>query len=108
MIAIIGTIVGILVGLIAVGTFVYKVFSKLNVLTEGVMGKPEVKDRSGAVIEAGMPSLQARVQNIETRMDESTTESRLIHLEAWRDAHTKQSDELMTKVINHIIKDEQP
>lgn len=96
-IAIIGTIVGIIVGLIAIGTFVFKVFSKLNVLTEGVMGKKAVTDFAGEVVEPAIPSLQARVSKIEQLVISTHDHNERLTVleEAWKthlDRHDRQQD----------------
>lgn len=117
-IALIGTIVGILVGLIAIGTFVFKVFRKLNVLTEGIMGNAAVTDNSGAEIKPAMPSLQAQMSQLKTQVTDgnSDTSKRLDRLEEWRDRqdawtieHQQDSDSMYKQLaeigIERIKKD---
>lgn len=85
----IGTILGIIVSLIAIGTFVIKVFSKLNVLTEGVMGKKAVTDFAGEVVEPAIPSLQARVSKIEQLVVSTHDHNERLHvLEEFMNQHT--------------------
>lgn len=109
--AIIGTIVGIIVGLIAIGAFVSKVFKKLNVLTEGIMGNAAVMDNSGAEIKPAMPSLQAQMSQLKTQVAESSSDTirRLDRLEEWRDKHQLESDEINKRlsdiVVDHLKRD---
>ena len=61
---------------------------RLEAIGEAVLGKPEVTDFSGAVIEPAVPSIQARVANLEHLMASGNQESRIAALEAWRESHT--------------------
>lgn len=91
------------VAIIALLVIIHRLFKRLDVIGEGVLGKPEVLDYSGAIIEPAVPSIQARVSSLETLMRNNNQESRLSQLEAWRDEHTRESDAVVTKMLDHIV-----
>lgn len=93
------TILGIIVGVVK---FANKVFKQMDAIAEGVLGRPEVRDRSGAVIEKALPSIQARVSSLEDMLKTSNTEDRLTHLEVWRDEHTKETEH--TRETNDVLR----
>lgn len=106
MIITIGIIAGIITGIgviITAWVAVTKFLGRMDAIAEGVLGKPEVKDFSGQVIEPAIPSIQARVSNLEALMKSSNTEDRLTHLEIWREEHMRQSEDLINKVITHMM-----
>jgi hypothetical protein len=83
---------------------------RLEAIGEAVLGKSEVTDFSGAVIEPAVPSLQARVSSLETLVRDSTQEAnqhegRVAALERWREDHTRETDTLMTRMMDHIIRE---
>lgn len=91
------------VAIIALWATISRLFKRLDVIGEGVLGKPEVLDYSGAVIEPAVPSIQARVSSLESLMRNNNQESRLTQLEAWRDEHTRESDTVVNKMLDHIV-----
>lgn len=104
---IIGGVAGAITAVLGLLLLLWRILKRLGALTEGVLGKAEVRDHSGAVIEQAVPSLQARVSNLESLMESNKTDARLTFLEAWREEHMKQSDDLMAKVLNHLIDNQQ-
>lgn len=89
-----------IIGLLAV---IHRLFRRLDTIGEGVLGKPEVLDYSGAIIEPAVPSIQARVSSLETLMRNDNQETRLSSLEAWREEHTRESDTVVTKLLDHVV-----
>ena len=83
-----------------------RVMKQLGVIGEGVLGKPEVVDYSGAIIEPAVPSIQARVSSLETLMRSGDQESRITSLESWRDEHTRESDAVVTRMLDHVLRNE--
>lgn len=88
---------------------VARLFKRIDAITEGVLGKGAVTDRSGAVIEEAVPSLQARVGALETMMSNGTQEARITAgetrlnaLESWRDTHTREATEVAQRLLDHI------
>lgn len=102
--AAVGAIAVILGGVLAIR----RLFKRLDVIGEGVLGKPEVVDFSGAVIEPAVPSIQARVSSLETEVrsavnSNSNQENRVSALEAWRDEHTRDSDAVLNRVMDYFL-----
>lgn len=93
---------------IIIGGFIafLRIAKRLDAITEGVLGKPEVVDFSGAVIEPAVPSIQARVSSLETVVRDSNQETRqrVSALERWREEHTHETDTLMTRMVDHILR----
>lgn len=100
----IGTVVGALLT-IAAGVLAFRrIFRRLDVIGEGVLGKPEVTDFSGAVIEPAVPSIQARVSSLEVAVRSADDErDRVRALEAWRDEHTNVTDAMVTRLMDHVL-----
>lgn len=98
----VGALVTILGGFAGGAAVVRRILGRLDVIGEGVLGKSEVRDRSGAVIEPAVPSLQARVQSLEDLMTKGNQESRITSLEAWRETHTHEATEVATRLLDHI------
>ena len=94
---------------IAGGALAVRGISKrIEAIGEAVLGKPEVTDFSGAIIEPAIPSIQARVSSLETLVRDSSHESsqrdgRVAALEQWREDHTRETDVLMTRMMDHIL-----
>lgn len=104
LILIAGAVVGAF-GALAGGVLAFRrLFSRLEVIQEGVLGKPEVTDFSGAVIEPAVPSIQARVASLEELFRNSNNETRISQLEAWREEHTRESDAVVTRMLDHVLR----
>lgn len=100
----IGAVVGAVIT-IGAGVMAFRrIFRRLDVISEGVLGKPEVTDFSGAVIEAAVPSIQARVSSLETAFHRADDErDRVRTLEAWRDEHTNVTDAMVNRLMDHVL-----
>lgn len=96
------TALGVIVGGILAVT---RIFKRLDVIGEGVLGKPEVLDYSGAVIEPAVPSIQARVSSLEKLISSSDQEKRVQALEVWRDEHTREGEANMSRVLDYILRE---
>lgn len=88
----------------------WRIARRLDTIGEGVLGKPEVTDFSGAVIEPAVPSIQARVSSLESVVRDSNKETRqqegrVAALERWREDHTRETDTLMTRMMDYILRD---
>lgn len=79
------------------------IYKRIGAIGEAVLGKPEVLDFSGAIIEPAVPSIQARVSSLEKLISTSNQENRVAALEQWREDHTRETDVLMTRMMDHII-----
>ena len=78
-----------------------KLFKRLETLSEGIMGKPAVKDYADQVVEKAVPSLQARVGKIEELLiGLADNSARLTALEEWRVEHEEFSQELVRKLLD--------
>ena len=100
----IGTVVGAALTITAGVLAFRRIFRRLDVIGEGVLGKPEVTDFSGAVIEPAVPSIQARVSSLEVAVRGADDErDRVRALEAWRDEHTNVTDAMVNRMMDHIL-----
>lgn len=100
----IGAVVAALAA-IAGGFLAFRGISKrLEAIGEAVLGKPEVLDFSGAVIEPAVPSIQARVSNLEHMIQNGDQEKRVQALELWRDEHTREGEANMARVLDHVLR----
>lgn len=90
-IALIGTLVGIAVGLITIGGFVKwlrGIGKQIGTISEGVLGEAAVKDLAGEIVKPAVPSLQARVGKIEEIVIAmSEYNNRLTAIEDWIKSH---------------------
>lgn len=88
------TVVGFLV-------LFWRLFKRLGVLSEGIMGKPAVTDYADQIVEKAVPSLQARVGKIEELLiNVADTNDRLVTLESWRVEHEEFSQELVRRLLD--------
>ncbi|MEU0312497.1 hypothetical protein [Nocardioides sp. NPDC006273] len=79
----------------------WRLFKRLETLTEGIMGKPAVTDYANEVVEKAVPSLQARVGKIEELLViAADTSERLMSLETWRVEHEEFSQELVRRLLD--------
>lgn len=96
----VGAVLTIIGGVLAIR----RLFKLLAIISEGVLGKPEVTDFSGAVIEPAVPSIQARVSSLETAFRRTDDErDRVRALEAWRDEHTNVTDAMVNRLMDHVL-----
>ena len=106
----IGGIATALLAIFGVLIAFWRIAKRLDTIGEGVLGKPEVTDFSGAIIEPAVPSIQARVSSLETVVKDSNKETRqqegrVAALEQWRADHTRETDTLMTRMMDHILRE---
>jgi hypothetical protein len=86
---------------LALLALVWVVLRRISVLSEGVMGRPAVEDRSGAVVEKAVPSLQARVGKIEELLvGQADANKRLTELEAWKVQHEDFSQNVVLRLLD--------
>lgn len=99
----VGAAVGAALTIGGLGFAFWRIMKRLDVITEGVLGKPEVVDFSGAIIEPAIPSLQARVSSLEGLVRNDNQEDRVTALEAWREEHTRDAVSMKNKMLDHIL-----
>jgi len=107
----IGTVAATLAAVGGLALAFGRIMKRLDTIGEGVLGKPEVVDFSGAVIEPAVPSIQARVSSLEKLVrdsshESSSHESRVSALEAWREEHARET-EMKTRMLDHILGESQ-
>jgi hypothetical protein len=79
----------------------WRLFKRLETLSEGIMGKPAVRDYADQVVEKAVPSLQARVGKIEELLiNVADTNERLVALESWQVQHEEFSQELVRRLLD--------
>jgi hypothetical protein len=79
----------------------WRLFKRLEALTEGIMGKPAVTDLAGETVEKAIPSLQARVGKIEELLiGVADANARLVALEEWRTTH---EDEFNQELVRRLL-----
>lgn len=98
-------LVGAIVGaVVAVGGFVavfWRLFKRLEALSEGIMGKPAVTDLAGETVEKAIPSLQARVGKIEELLvGMADANNRLTALESWQIEHERFSQDVVRRLLD--------
>ena len=94
------------IGIIAGGALAVRgIYKRIEAIGEAVLGKPEVTDFSGAVIEPAVPSIQARVSNLDEMIQRSDQERRVQALELWRDEHTREGEANMSRVLDYILRE---
>lgn len=97
------------IGVVAGGALAVRgIYKRIEAIGEAVLGKPEVRDFSGAVIEDAVPSIQARVSSLEEvvkdgNKETSRTDGRVSALEQWRDDHTRETDAMVTRLMDHVL-----
>lgn len=100
----IGAVVAALVSIGGLFLVFWRISKRIEAIGEAVLGKPEVTDFSGAVIEPAVPSIQARVSNLEEMFQKSDQEKRVQALELWRDEHTREGEANMSRVLDYILR----
>lgn len=79
----------------------WRLFQRISVLSEGIMGKPAVTDYADQVVEKAVPSLQARVGKIEELLvGMADANKRLTDLEVWRVEHEEFAQELVRRLLD--------
>lgn len=79
----------------------WRLFKRIGVLSEGIMGKPAVTDYADQIVEKAVPSLQARVGKIEELLiSVADTNDRLVTLETWRVEHEEFSQDLVRRLLD--------
>lgn len=101
----VGAVIAALVTIAGIFLVFWRISERLKAIGEAVLGKPEVTDFSGAVIEPAVPSIQARVSNLENLISGSDQEKRVQALELWRDEHTREGEANMSRVLDYILRE---
>ena len=104
----VGAVVAALLTIGGLALAFWRIMKRLDVIGEGVLGKPEVRDFSGAVIEEAVPSIQARVSSLEDEVrsavhGNTSRDDRVAALEAWRDEHTRDGDAVLNRVMDYFL-----
>ena len=101
MLLLIGGVSGAIVTVCGFLVLFWRLFKRLGVLSEGIMGKPAVTDYADQIVEKAVPSLQARVGKIEELLvNVADTNERLVTLETWRVEHEEFSQELVRRLLD--------
>lgn len=96
-----GAVAAAIAAIVGVIAIPWMVFRRLGTLSEGIMGKPAVTDRSGATVEKAVPSLQARVGKIEDLLiGQREANNRLTELESWRVQHEQFSQDVVLRLLD--------
>lgn len=98
-----GAVIAALVTIVGLFVVFWRISERLKAIGEAVLGKPEVTDFSGAVIEPAVPSIQARVTSLETLVRNNNQETRVAALEAWREDHERVTDAMVSRLMDHVL-----